>query len=134
MALGCGLFEELHGARGIALHAGLAIHEGERQPVLAFGRSRIGGALDEVQPFGLGPAIDQDRTQPGRGIGIRRPERAERPLRGCRIALPIRRDGGTQRRGHIRGIGGLLGLRGSTGGNECRDERQPRRDHFVLNW
>ena len=69
MALSRGLLEEFDGARRIARDARIAIDEAEGQSMLAFGRSGIGSALDQLEAVGLGAAFEQDRAQPGIGIG-----------------------------------------------------------------
>ena len=100
--------------------------------MLSLGRARIGGALDQLQAFGFGPAVEQDGAQPGIRVGVRRTEGAQRPFGSGRIALAIRDDGRPQRGRYVGSVGWLLGVRGGAGGDERRGEHRSRHGHFVL--
>ena len=88
VALRRGLLEEFDGTGRIAGNAGVAVDEDESQSMLAFGRARVGGALDQLEAFGLGAAVEQDGAQPGISIGIRRP--SERSARSAVAVSPWR--------------------------------------------
>ena len=125
--------EELDGPGGIASLAGVARDEYQRQPVLALGGAGIGGALDQPQSLCFVAAVEQDGAQPGLGVGGGRTEGPQGPLGGGDVTLSIGDHGGTQRRGDIRRVGRLLGLRDGARGHQGSGERRSRGDHLVLN-
>jgi hypothetical protein len=124
------LLEQVERPRFVAWRAGEALGVDDGEPMRAFARASIGGALDMVEGIAIGAAIEQHGAEPGLGIGVARRHRPERRLRRAEIAGAIGRHGRAQRRRDVGRV--LLRKHGAARGNRCRKHRHAQHFHLVL--